>query len=348
MSIILALIRMGNSVSISTSTQDPTTMDIATVGTLRWRIEAKRTLTMINKLKENVHDSASELEQMTRDHPKLKLIQQKQALREVGRDLRLAQNSFDEQVKMQAEILCRPLCELANERLPQEIRDMLVRHLIEDDSVTFFLNKDNKLCLVNGASNLQHIFEERYTGIGLQMNILKVLLDTGVRFDFRARHELLGKVVDYYAAFGIHLPPKIKSLSLVLIERHMKEREFVLAQLERLTELSKDADVLVIVEVGQGTKARVIHRVRRVLRMIFPLLTRLHEPGIYIHVVFNPSYDASRVKNGSDDTFSIAHYGPWRHEMTPENADFTVEGFEHRLRTSIEEQANIWDLRLPP
>ncbi|KAG9187313.1 hypothetical protein G6011_05184 [Alternaria panax] len=117
---------------------------------------------------------------------------------------------------------------------------------------------------------------------------------------------------------------------------HLKDRDVVLAQLERLAGLDKDADILVIIEAGHGNKAQIIDRVRRVLRMIFPLLQRLYHLGIYIHVVINPAYTASKIKDGSNVTFSIAHDGPWRYEMTPENTDFTVAGFEHHLRERFE------------
>jgi hypothetical protein len=237
---------------------------------------------------------------------------------------------------------------MAHERLPQELRDIIVSHSIDNSSVTFFSDKDDKITVANSASALQHVFETKYTGIGIHNDMIKMLMSMGARFDFRARHELLGKVFDQYAAFGIDLPSKIRSLSLIIMESHLKDRELVLAQLERLTKLGKGVDVYFFVEAGHGTKAQVIHRVRRIHRMIFPLLQRLYKLDIHTHVVVNPAYTASSLKNGSDVTFSIAHDGPWRFEMTPENAIFTVEGFEHLLKERFEKYGELWNSRTPP
>lgn len=131
--------------------------------------------------------------------------------------------------------LCRPFCEAVHERLPQELRDIIARHLLTESSVTFLSSEDDKISFVNGLSTLRHAFEDEYTGIGLHMDIISELMNEDARFDFRARHELLGKVFKHFAADerrNLDIPPKMRRLSLVVTERRLEVREVVLAHLE--------------------------------------------------------------------------------------------------------------------
>jgi len=272
-------------------------------------------------------------------------------LRKAGGDLRLARTIFTDQIEAQAKALCRPFCEAVHQRLPQELRDIIARHLLTESSVTFLSSKDNKISFVNGLSSLRHAFEEEYTGIGLHMDIIRELINQDARFDFRARYELLGKFFKHYAVDergGPDLTSKIGRLSLVVTEHHLKSREVVLTRLEELCRLSKGAKIFIIIETGHGTKAQTLRRVRRVLRVIFKLLRRLHKLVLDIHVVVNPAYSASQVRNDSGDTFSVMHEGPWRYVMTPGTATFTVEGFERRLRYLFATYGEHWDSRVPP
>ncbi|KAI4951775.1 hypothetical protein J4E86_007191 [Alternaria arbusti] len=329
---------------------------MATTGVVssgNWRIEAKRTLDTIASLSEAFHDKAAELDKMKRANPKARLIREKQALRKAGGNLRLTRTSFTDQVEAQAKAQCRPFCEAVDERLPQELRDIIAGHLLTESSVTFLSSKDRKISFVNGVSTLRHAFEEEYTGIGLHMDIINELIKQGARFDFRARHELLGKVFEHYKVDergGLDLTSKIGRLSLVVTERHLEDREVVLNRLEELCRLSKGAKIFIIIETGHGTKAQALRQVRRVLRVLFKLLRRLHELGIHVFVIVNPTYSASQVKNDSGDTFSVMHEGPWswKYVMTPRNATFTVEGFEGRLRYLFGTYGERWDSRFPP
>jgi len=288
---------------------------------------------------------------MKRANPKARLIREKQALRKAGGDLRLARTSFTDQIEAQAKALCRTFCEAVHQRLPQELRDIVSRHLLTESSVTFLSSKDDSISFVNGLSSLRHAFREEYTGIGLHMDIIRELINQDARLDFRARYELLGKVFEHYAADergGLDLTSKIGRLSLLVTEHHLKNREVVITRLEELCRVSKGAKIFFIVETGHGTKAQTIRRVRRVLRVLFKLLRRLHKLGLHIHVVVNPAYSASQVRNDSGDTFSVMHEGPWRYVLTPENATFTVEGFERRLRYLFGTYGEHWDSRFPP
>jgi hypothetical protein len=82
--------------------------------------------------------------------------------------------------------------------LPQELRYMVVRHIITDRNVTFF-TKDNNISVANGTSpkSIQHCFDVEYTGTCTHLTIMTELAEQGARFDFRARYELLGKVFEY-------------------------------------------------------------------------------------------------------------------------------------------------------
>ncbi|KAI4675344.1 uncharacterized protein J4E84_010086 [Alternaria hordeiaustralica] len=326
-----------------------TTINVVSSG--NWRIEAERTLNSIAGLSEAFHDKAAKLDKMKKANPKAKLIQEKQASRKAGGELRLARTSFTDQVEAQAKAICRPFCEAVHDRLPQELRDIIARHLLTESSITFLSSKDGKISVVNGLSTLRHAFEEDYTGIGLHMDIISELITQDARFDFRARHELLGRVFKHYAADergGLDLACKMRRLSLVLTEHHLEDREAVHARLEELCKLSKGAKIFIIIETGHGTKAQTLRQVRRVLRVFFELLKRLHKLGLHIHVVVNPAYSASQVRNDSGDTFSVMHEGPWRYVITPENASFTVEGFERRLRYLSGTYGQHWDSRFPP
>ncbi|KAI4638756.1 hypothetical protein J4E93_009784 [Alternaria ventricosa] len=334
----------------STSLQNAIMTTIGVVSSGNWHIEAKRTLNSIVRLSEAFHDKAAKLDKMKKANPKAKLIQEKQASRKAGRELRLARTSFTDQIEAQAKASCRPFCEAVHERLPQELRDIIARHLLTETSVTFLSSKDGKISIVNGLSTLRHAFEEEYTGIGLHMDIISELLKQDARFDFRARHELLGKVFKHYAADergGLDLACKMRRLSLVVTEHHLEDREIVLARLEELCRLSKGAKIFIIIETGHGTKAQTVRQVRRVLRAFFELLQRLHNLSLHIHIVVDPAYFASRVKNDSDDTFSVVHEGPWRYVMTPKNATFTVKGFEERLKHLFGTYGEHWSSRIP-
>ncbi|KAI4938578.1 hypothetical protein J4E85_001019 [Alternaria conjuncta] len=284
-----------------------------------WRIEAKRTLKTIASLSGTLHDKAINLGQMKRANPKARFIREKQALRKAERDLRLARTSFTDQIEAQAKALCRPFCEAVHQRLPQELRDIVAGHLLTESSVTFLSSKDGKISFVNGLSTLRHAFEEQYTGIGLHMDIINELIKQGARFDFRARHELLGKVFEHYKVDergGLDLTSKIRRLGLVVTEHHLEHREVVLTRLEELCRLSKGAKIFIIIGTGHGTKAQTLRKVRRVLRVIFKLLRRLHELGVHIFVIVNPAYSASQVKNDSGDNFSVMQEGPWSWSYT--------------------------------
>ena len=312
------------------------------------RLTTARTLNSIAKLSEAFHDKAAKLDKMKKTNPKAKLIQEKRASRKAGGELRLARTSFTNQVEAQAKAICRPFCEAIYDRLPQELRDIIARHLLTESSVTFLSSKDGKISFFNGLSTLRHAFEEEYTGIGLHMDIISELIKQDARFDFRARHELLGKVFKHYAADergGLDLACKIRKLSLIVTEHHLEDREVVHARLEELCKLRKGAKIFIIIETGHGTQAQTVRQVRRVLRVFFELLKRLHELGLQIHIVVNPAYSASQVKNDSDDTFSVMHEGPWKYVMTPENAPFTVEGFEKCLKDLFGPYGLYWDCR---
>jgi hypothetical protein len=111
---------------------------------------------------------------------------------------------------------------------------------------------------------------------------------------------------------------------LVVIERHLRGCEVVLAHLEKLSGLGRGANIyIIIIETGYGTQPQAIHQIRCVLRMAFLLLKRLHDLEIRIHVVVNPAYTTSKVRNSS----SVTHDGTWRYEMSRRNSTFTVECF---------------------
>jgi hypothetical protein len=253
-------------------------------------------------------------------------------------------------MQMQAKVLCRPLCEAIHERLPQELRDMIVRYLITENSATFLTGKDGKVSITNGSSTLQYAFEEKFTGTGLHADIIYELMTQDARFHFRAHHEMLDKVLKHYAAneYGnLDLASKMKRISLVVTEWHLKDREVVLAHLEALTKLSKGAEVVFIIDTGYYTQAQAIRQVRRVLRAMFALLERLHKLGLHIAVVVNPIYSDSEVVNASNATFSIPQEDSWRYMLTPENATFTIEGSEQHLRYLIGTHGVNWNARYP-
>ncbi|KAF1829866.1 hypothetical protein BDW02DRAFT_602202 [Decorospora gaudefroyi] len=214
----------------------------------------------------------------------------------------------------------------------------------------FFYGKDNRISVANGTSALQHCFEEDYTGAGMHQSILTELADTGSRFDFRARHELLGKVFEHYAAGdypGLDLPSKIKKLGLIIMERDLKHREAMLAHLEQLFRLDKGAEIYFFVETGNESKEQVARRFRHILFVVFSLLERLHLAGYQVKLVVNPAYVASDVKNGDHCSFSVASGGNGRYEMSAGNATFSVKGFEQRLLQYFEEYGEQWSSRVP-
>jgi hypothetical protein len=261
----------------------------------------------MDKLEEILYERVADLANMKREKPKAKLIREKQAIRKARRDFLLAQD----QMQMQTKALCRPLCEAIHERLPQELRDMIVRYLITENSATFLTDKDGKVSITNGLSTLQYAFEEEFTGAGLHAYIIYELMTQDARFHFRTHHELLDKVFKHYAAneYGnLDLASKMKRLSLVVTERHLKDRQAVLAHLEALTKLSKGAEVLFIIDTGYCTQAQAIRQVRRVLRMMFGLLEGLHKLGLHITVVISPIYSDSEVDHSRVNPLFLTYY----------------------------------------
>lgn len=126
-----------------------------------------RTLDDIARLKKTLHAKAASLQKTKVAEPKKRLIREKQALRKSAHDLRLAKEAFENQVQARAMHSCRSLCEAVHLKLPQELRDIVTRYLINDANATFFRGRGGKLKFANGTTDLQPYFDEDYTGTGL-------------------------------------------------------------------------------------------------------------------------------------------------------------------------------------
>jgi type II secretory pathway component PulF len=93
-------------------------------------------LNQVAKLKKIFRIKAEELEKARKANKDAKLIRQKQVLRKAGATLREAVNKLNGQLERQMKMQCRSFCEAMHEKLPQELRDMVVRHIITDRNVT--------------------------------------------------------------------------------------------------------------------------------------------------------------------------------------------------------------------
>lgn len=219
-------------------------------------------------------------------------------------------------------------------KLPHELRDIIYKDLTTDNNnATFYCGENAAASYSNGQSTLYHCFDPFYTGPGIHKDMVQELCRRGARFDFRGRHEMLSKAMEQYnAELGLDFADLVKDVGITISEDHLKVRDKMLERLEALSKFSKGTIFHVFVEAGLTTQCQVVHSFRRILRAIFNLLERLKAAGCVLRVIMNPARNASAVKDSSKGLFTIVPAQRFRYLFTPDNATFSVVGFELKLK----------------
>jgi hypothetical protein len=255
----------------------------------------------------------------------------KQAAR---KELKAAKRKFQGQIEHEAKRTCRPLCEKMHEKLPRELRDMVYKDVITDNgNATFFCGEDSTAAYTNGQLALHHCFDPAYTGTGMHKDMIQELCRRGVRFDFRGRHDMLSKVMQQYESeLGLNLADMVKDVGITISEDCLRFRERMLERLEALFKFSNGTTIYVFVEAAGNTQSQMVHSFRRILRATFNLLERLKTAGYALKVIMKPARNPSAVKDSSKGMFTVISERKFRYLFHPDNAAFSVEGFETKLK----------------
>jgi hypothetical protein len=264
--------------------------------------------------------------------PTSKTILQMRALSKTGKKLKAAKKEYNEQILVYAQRQCLPICEKIFTILPHELRIMMYQYLITDKNATFYDGRRGSIMIANGCSALQHRFDVGFTGPNMHMEMIEELNHREVRFDFRRRHELLGRVfAQYKSVYGFDIASKITNVGLVLNSADITGREKAFECFNELFKLSKGAHIHVFIESPGKTQMHISRSFRRVARVFVPFLARLKQTGYKVTVVMNPSYILSTVKNSMNSSFSLIHEQGFRYSFTLEEAEFSTTGIERKL-----------------
>jgi hypothetical protein len=264
-------------------------------------------------------------------------IGHKRALRETGRELRMARRKFNDHIDVQAKRQCRSLCKEVSDKLPRELRNIIYDDLITTNNATFYEGPDKKIELANGCAPLQHYFNAEYTGNDMHRDVLEELNHKGVRFDFRHRHGLLREAFTYYTSVhDTDLAKLMNNIGITLNLGDTKDHELVTDHLKALFELRVGTSIHVFIESAGKTRSQIARSFTRVIRSVVMFLGRLTQAGYRVTVVMNPSYVRSTVKNNVESRFSIIHAQDFRYSFTLRKHEYSATGILYQLQKVCE------------
>jgi hypothetical protein len=293
-----------------------------------------RNLQRIKSLEKNYHSAQNRLVKVPKSHKKGERLRKRLDTQVACKELKSAKRKFQGQIEHEAKRTCRPLCEKMHEKLPRELRDMVYKDLIIDNNnATLYCGEDSAAAYKNGQSALYHCFDLAYTGSGMHKDMIQELCRRGVRFDFRGRHDMLSKAIQQYnSELGLDFADIVKSVGITISENCLKYREKMLERLKALFKFSKGSTIHVFVEAEGKTQCQMVHSFRRILRATFSLLERLKTAGYVLKVVLNPARNPSAAEDSSNSTFTIIPEQKFRYLFQADNVEFSVAGFEKKLK----------------
>jgi hypothetical protein len=264
-----------------------------------------------------------------------KTIAGKRILGHIGKKLKVAKGAFEKQILAQAQRECLHICELMFAALPpRELRNMIYARLINENNATFYEGEGNAIKVANGCSATQHYFDAKFTGPSMHADIVDELNHRGIRFDFRRRHALLGKVfTEYKSVYAYDFASHVKNVDLTLNTNDIKRREQVLESSNELFKLQKSANITIFVDVSGKTVSQVSRSFRRIARVFVPFLGRLRQAGYNFTIVVNPCYVQSAVKNDARSRFSIIPEQHFSYSIPLNEGEFSSTGIEVKLES---------------
>jgi hypothetical protein len=112
--------------------------------------------------------------------------------------------------------------------------------------------------------------------------------------------------------------------------------------------LDKGTTIFIFVETSGKTLSQISHSFSIVLRMVFPTMQELRDADYRVKAVMNSSYVRSAVKNDDGCGFSLIHEQRFRYAFSDKNAQFSVAGFESKLKAYLEDYGDSWGHRIDP
>ncbi|KAH7074263.1 hypothetical protein FB567DRAFT_479808 [Paraphoma chrysanthemicola] len=254
---------------------------------------------------------------------------QKTQLKKTTRALKAAKRSFEDQVNQEAKQHCLSIFSAMYVKLPRELRDIILDHLISSTNATFYKGKDGKVHVANGCSDLQHVFDASFTGSGVHRDAIEALVRKGARFDFRRRHDLIAQA---FAQYDFPLALTLTKVGFNLNAYDIKTREKGRAGLDALFQLQKGSSIHVFVEADGKTQEQVGRSFRQITRAFMAVFSALKDAGYVVNIVMNASYLRSNVTNDVDSRFSIIQEQDFRYNFSLAELNAKSPEVEKKLR----------------
>lgn len=237
---------------------------------------------------------------------------------------------------------CLRVCDAVQDRLPRELRDMVLGYLLLEDGVharlfhyyntldpkapRHYWNKE-----FTGEATLRELTESWYRSVrfdfGRSLDFLPHLL---AQFDTTLqcmRQELIGKASFQILQCDLDIWPAADANGIP------SPRSLLLKHMESLFKLRHGANIFIILESplpwfseSKNLQERQVGFLTQVLDVIFPTLIRLQRAGYALAVAVDPGSNV-RFLDGQQ----IWRY-ELRHLITPSNAHFSPEGFIDRFQ----------------
>lgn len=242
----------------------------------------------------------------------------------------------------QSKKVCLSVCDAVQNRLPRELRDMILGYLLLEDGVharlfhyyntldpkapRHYWNKD-----FTGEATLRELTESWYRSVRFDFDRsldflphLLAQLDPTLQC---TRQQLIGKASFKILQCDLDLWPAADANGIA------SPRRLLLKNMENLFKLRHSAKIYVILESplpwfseSKNLQERQTGFLTQVLNIIFPTLVRLQQAGYAISVAIDPG-SSVRYLDGQQI---------WRYELknliTPNNAHLSPEGFVERFR----------------
>ncbi|OAK96651.1 hypothetical protein IQ06DRAFT_319285 [Phaeosphaeriaceae sp. SRC1lsM3a] len=239
---------------------------------------------------------------------------------------------LETQIVTNAQRQCLPLCALLQDKLPQELRDIVHSHLITETNATLYDGPDSQVKLANGSSTVQHGFDVDFTGVGMHLAMLEGRMRKGARFHFRYRQGLLKVAFEYFKSmYGFDLASIVSNVGVVLNSKDVANRDKVSQRLNELFILRKSSHVYVYIDANGISKSRISRNFRRIVHATLPILANLRRSGYSVTIIMNPQFAPSTVRNFEHSTFSIVPDQSYRYIFPLEDEILTATNLDWKL-----------------
>lgn len=98
-------------------------------------------------------------------------VKQYKELEAVGKRLKAAKRTVDDQLGIEAKRQCRALCEKVHQTLPRELRNIVYSELLTENNATFYDGPAVTVKLANGLNGQQHSLDSTFTGPAMHKEV---------------------------------------------------------------------------------------------------------------------------------------------------------------------------------